>query len=293
MMEELLFVYGTLRKGDVNHFYLNGFDCVREQAWMQGTLYDTGLGYPAADTQGKAKVYGELYRIPKEQWEALHQLEGYDGSGTSLYVPETVMVSTDTGKMKASVYIAGSERLKKEAIECGDWLRKQFEAENEDTFLYFAYGSCMDKERIREAGMENHFQEITGCSLDGYLLRFTIASKRDGKGRADLVEEGKSCEGLLYRVNRDALEYLYRREGVHAGSYRPAFVNVQSHNGPDLTKVLTFLVRDKSPAEIPPPDHYALEILRGGKGWLSETYLSSLETHIHSLQFQNKSHGEV
>ncbi|TMW73493.1 gamma-glutamylcyclotransferase [Alteribacter natronophilus] len=292
-MQSLLFVYGTLRKGDSNHFFLNGFECVNEQAWITGTLYNTGLGYPAASVEGERRVYGELYRIPEGQWDALHQLEGYDGSGTSLFVPEEVEVTTDSGTVHASVYTAGSDRLKQGIIPGGDWLRSQFEESKDETFLYFAYGSCMDKERMKEAAADVYFHEISGCLLKGYTLRFTVASKADGRGRADVVEEGGSCEGLLYRVHREGLDYLYKREGVFAGVYRPAIVSVTSADGTVFQNVLTFIVRDKLKAEIAPPEHYAGEILRGGKGWLSDVYLSRLEEHILTLQMTDSKKKEV
>ncbi len=35
--------------------------------------------------------------------------------------------------------------------------------------------------------------------------------------------------------------------------------------------------------ELGPPDHYAEEIIRGGKGYLSDKYIQNIESHIQSL----------
>jgi hypothetical protein len=53
--------------------------------------------------------------------------------------------------------------------------------------------------------------------------------------------------------------------------------------GEDLyTDVLTFHVYNKK-GELPPPDHYALEILRGARGRVSEQYYKNLEKQLEKL----------
>ncbi|WP_081728092.1 gamma-glutamylcyclotransferase [Alkalihalobacillus hemicellulosilyticus] len=39
----LVFVYGTLRSGEGNHYFLNSSRCVADHAWVYGELYDTGV----------------------------------------------------------------------------------------------------------------------------------------------------------------------------------------------------------------------------------------------------------
>ncbi|MBM7094536.1 gamma-glutamylcyclotransferase [Bacillus sp. H-16] len=287
MNERLLFVYGTLRKGALNAHYLDNVNCVHEQSWIEGTLFDTGSGYPAFVQRGNGRVYGELYEIPDRLWADIHYLEGYDGSEGSLFKPVTVSVTTDTVQKEAVVYVSGRESLLKTEIPEGDWMRLLFERGLGDSFLYFAFGSCMDKERMELAGADQYFHEITGASLPGYELRFTIASRVDGKGRADIVEEGGLSEGLLYRTDKEGLDYLYKREGVFTGMYRPAIISVQGLDGNNYTDVLTFLVIDKQ-SETAPPDHYANEILRGAAGWLTEGYIDKLKNRIHQLQVSEK-----
>ncbi|WP_051314701.1 gamma-glutamylcyclotransferase [Alteribacter aurantiacus] len=283
MIHNRLFVYGTLRKGAVNDHFLKDVTRINEQAWVKGELFDTELGYPAYSIEGDGRVYGELYDIPDQLWDKLHVLEGYDGSKNSLFIPEEVTVTTDTDQKQAFVYVAGDPSLLKKKISQSDWMRFLFEEKLGETFYYFAFGSCMDKERMEQANADHYFHEITGACLPGYELRFTIASRVDGMGRADIVEDGGYSEGLLYRVNRTGLDYLYKREGVFTGMYRPAVISVEGLDNNHYTNVLTFLVLDKK-EEMAPPDHYANEILRGGNGWLTETYLDRLKLKIQKLQ---------
>ncbi len=47
MKKHLIFVYGTLRKNQPDHYLLDDALLVAEYAWTSGRLFDTGLGYPA------------------------------------------------------------------------------------------------------------------------------------------------------------------------------------------------------------------------------------------------------
>ena len=73
-MQQLVFVYGTLRQGQSNHHYLKGgellgqFDTPKEYA-----LFDLGA-YPAM-ILGKKSVAGEVYIINDEILESLDRLE--------------------------------------------------------------------------------------------------------------------------------------------------------------------------------------------------------------------------
>ncbi|MFJ7728459.1 gamma-glutamylcyclotransferase [Neobacillus sp. NPDC097160] len=112
--------------------------------------------------------------------------------------------------------------------------------------------------------------------MGGYQLRFTQRA-HDGS-RADIVEEPGTVEGKVYEIPPEALSYLYQREGVNTGCYRPALIDI-SLNGRPLKNVLTFVVVDKDP-ETPPPNHYVEEILRGGSGFLSADYMEKLRKQL-------------
>jgi gamma-glutamylcyclotransferase (GGCT)/AIG2-like uncharacterized protein YtfP len=281
MEQYFVFVYGTLRKHERNHYLLKEAELVAEQAWTEGRLFDTGYGYPALQESSIDVVYGELYHVTEEQLWRLDELEGYSADGMdNLYNRKKKVISYDRGKSQAYVYTIAdhNQHMLKTTIKSGDW--KEYNLLNQDPILYFAYGSCMDDARFKKAQVDHYFQKVTGTGiLNGYTLRYS-ANMHDG-GRADIVEEGGIVEGKVYEIPANCVSYLYRREGVGSRLYRPAFVDL-TINGHIYKDVLTFIVVNKE-AETAPPDHYTEEIIRGGTGYLSESYLEELKEHIKLL----------
>lgn len=299
----VVFVYGTLRRHEANAHLLEKAEIVAEQAWVFGTLYDTGNGYPALVLKMPAsdtgtKVYGELYRVTAQQLAALDELEGYrEGRADNLYERVVATVHTDTGDYDAFLYVFPARRAEGLLpIRWGDWkchrllpdpsLGGSWTEDDEDgapTWHYFAYGSCMDSERFETDGVAHWFQDVVGRGvLKGYELTFTHRSLSDGQGRADILETGGVVEGKVYRIGRAALEYLYRREGVGGQVYRPTFVDVKVE-GQMLQDVLTFVVVNKT-EETPPPDEYAEELVRGAQTVVSPGYYQWLMEKIGRLK---------
>jgi gamma-glutamylcyclotransferase (GGCT)/AIG2-like uncharacterized protein YtfP len=281
MGQYFVFVYGTLRKHERNHYLLKEAELVAEQAWTEGKLFDTGYGYPALQDSSNDVVYGELYLVTEEQLWRLDELEGYSAAGKdNLYNRKKKVISYDRGKSQAYVYTIAdhNQHMLKTPINSGDW--KEHHLLNQEPILYFAYGSCMDDARFKKAQVDHYFQKVTGTGiLYGYTLRYS-ANMNDG-GRADIVEEGGIVEGKVYEIPANCVSYLYRREGVGSRLYRPAFVDL-TINGTLYNEVLTFIVVNKE-EETAPPVHYSEEIIRGGTGYLSESYLEELEEHIKLL----------
>jgi gamma-glutamylcyclotransferase (GGCT)/AIG2-like uncharacterized protein YtfP/cation transport regulator ChaC len=278
-----VFVYGTLRRHGRNHYLLKEAELVAEQAWTEGKLFDTGLGYPALQQSSCDVVYGELYLVTEKQLGRLDELEGYCVTGQdNLYVRKKQLISYDTGKTEAFVYTIAkhNNHMLISPIMSGDWKEYNLDLRKKDPILYFAYGSCMDHARFKLAKVDHYFQKVTGTGfLHGYTLRYSV--KRADGGRADIVEEGGLVEGKVYEIPHDCVSYLYRREGVGSSLYRPTFVDLFI-NGTLYKDVLTFTVVSKV-AETAPPEHYSEEIIRGGTGFLSEAYLEELKRHINLL----------
>ncbi|MFP7296604.1 gamma-glutamylcyclotransferase [Neobacillus niacini] len=281
MEQHFVFVYGTLRKHERNHFLLEGAELVAEQAWTNGKLFDTSYGYPALQESSNDVVYGELYLVTEEQLRRLDELEGYSVDGSdNLYNRKKQVIYYNRGKSQAYVYIIADHNLQmlKTLIHSGDW--KEHILHKQERILYFAYGSCMDDARFKKAKVDHYFQKVTGTGiLHGYSMRYSV-KMQDG-GRADIVEEGGTVEGKVYEIPAECVSYLYRREGVGSRLYRPAFVDLII-NGTLFINVLTFVVVNKE-AETAPPAHYSEEIIRGGTGYLSEDYLGKLKEHIKIL----------
>lgn len=70
----LLFVYGTLKRGQPNHARLQGAPCLGEATLQGAALYDLGP-FPMA-IAGEGSVDGELYGVG---WDALSQLDAFEG----------------------------------------------------------------------------------------------------------------------------------------------------------------------------------------------------------------------
>jgi len=283
---EYVFVYGTLRQGQPNHQLLYDAILVSEQANINGTLYDTGEGYPALLINQESSVFGEIYSVTQDTLQTLDILEGYkEGRESNLYYRCKEEVKTDHATLTCSVYVldeAHKQRLGEE-IPFQDWSVYQWYTSFQQV-NYFAYGSCMDTERIEKAGMIDHFSnDVQVGKLAGY--RFAYSFHRPDGGRADIIEsdQGEYVEGIVYSLPKDAINYLFKREGVYSQFYRPTFVTVEI-NGKLQSQVLTFTVIDKHPCSAP-PEHYATEILRGAKGRLSDSYIKKLNDKLTDVGF--------
>lgn len=278
-----IFVYGTLRKNERNHHYLKDAVCLFEESWIYGKLFDTRNGYPVMKESEKDKIYGEVYSVTEEQLGLINELEGYSENGSNnLYERKMVTVFTDSGSsLEALTYITGrSLPDSSDAIPIGDW--KVYQYLKNESLYYFAYGSCMDDERFRLANAESYFSIKVGRGVLGnHGFRFSRSSS-DG-GKADIIESAEEVvEGVVYKIPLEALDYLYKREGVYVNAYRPAVVQIKS-NHDEWFKAITFIGMEKS-KETPPTELYAKEIIRGAKGILSESYLEKLVERIESFK---------
>jgi gamma-glutamylcyclotransferase (GGCT)/AIG2-like uncharacterized protein YtfP/cation transport regulator ChaC len=279
MEKILVFVYGTLRKHERNHYLLKDSILISEQAWTYGELFDTENGYPMMKKSSSQKVFGELYEVNNKQLALLDELEGYKvGRNENLYVREIQTIYTDNGDRSAHLYL--SEKACVTAIASGDWKVHQLLKQKPEKVLYFAYGSCMDVERFHKANVGHFFETVIGAAtLENYSMKYLYTAS-DG-GRGDIIEDGGVTEGILYETPFEAINYLFKREGYLIGMYRATFVDVQI-NDKVYKDVLTFHVYDKK-EEIAPPEHYAKEILRGARYRVSDAYYNKLVKQLKEL----------
>jgi gamma-glutamylaminecyclotransferase len=73
----LLFVYGTLKRGQANHALLGRSPLLGE--WLTApkyTLYDLG-SYPAVTLEGTTAIYGEVYKVSEKILLRIDRLEEY------------------------------------------------------------------------------------------------------------------------------------------------------------------------------------------------------------------------
>jgi gamma-glutamylcyclotransferase (GGCT)/AIG2-like uncharacterized protein YtfP len=116
-----LFVYGTLRPGEVRWQHLAPF-VVGEgvDTTVAGDVFDTGLDYPAARFGGDRRIKGRVYELTRID-DALAHLDEVEGAVRGLY--HRVTVETTSGH-RAWAYECGDEALLVRHLECGDWLQR-------------------------------------------------------------------------------------------------------------------------------------------------------------------------
>ncbi len=119
----LLFVYGTLRPGEVRWQHLAPFVIGEgREASVAGELYDTGLDYPAAMFGGESCILGRVYALDDGQLPAaLAHLDEVESAVRGLYA--RVRVVTNEGET-AWAYECGESALLRTRIEGGDWLQR-------------------------------------------------------------------------------------------------------------------------------------------------------------------------
>ena len=115
-----LIVYGTLLAGECNHFYcreaLEIVSCT-----VYGTLYDTGLGYPAFVPGGNEPVAAEAVTIPEYCWQSIDELEDYPRE----YDRRLIEAELPSGETLAGwIYIMNVLPSGSVVIKSGDWRKR-------------------------------------------------------------------------------------------------------------------------------------------------------------------------
>jgi gamma-glutamylcyclotransferase (GGCT)/AIG2-like uncharacterized protein YtfP len=112
-MDRLVFVYGTLLRGEVNHGLLADAKLLGpHRTEPRFTLYRLGA-YPGLAAGGGTAVHGEVYRVTDAGLRVLDQLEDYP----RLYDRE--LIPTPYGR--AWVYVYRGRLRDREPIRSGDW----------------------------------------------------------------------------------------------------------------------------------------------------------------------------
>lgn len=132
---------------------------------------------------------------------------------------------------------------------------------------YFAYGSNMSDEQIRQRCPSHRF--ICIANLPGYRLAFTRRSEKRRCGVADVVPAAEeSVWGVVFEMCLADLAALDRHEGVYAKS--PAHirkdVQVVSTEG-ELLDAITYEVFTKTTNELAPSEEYLGLIKAGARKW--------------------------
>ncbi len=132
MMSDLLFVYGTLRKGNSNEMaaYLHKHAAFLSDGWFQGRMYLISYypGVVASDDRND-RVYGEIYRLHDAQ-AALTILDAYEECSAQHAQPAeykrvTVRIDSVDGHVADSawIYLYQWPTVDKAMIQEGDFMK--------------------------------------------------------------------------------------------------------------------------------------------------------------------------
>ena len=127
---ELVFVYGTLRRGGSNAFRMDGAELVG-LATVGGALYRISW-YPGLVLDGDGRVSGEVYRVGPELLRALDEFEGLAAGEIEGSEYRRVKVEADAGNyevVEVWVYEWKGAFDEDERIQSGDWLAGDFVAD--------------------------------------------------------------------------------------------------------------------------------------------------------------------
>ena len=224
-MNELhtVFVYGTLQEGCSNHALLAGSSflgpAVTKDAFVLRTLVD-GHGRRGIPFVGRdlpiGPVHGEAYLVDDGTLAELDRLEGCvaNNPAASWYRRESIPVHLRDRVCEAFIYL--HERPASPLVSSGRW---KDAASLENSCWYFAYGSNMNPDRMRERGVA--FDQCVPAVLRDHALTFNKRGLGGTEAYAHATrEQGQDLPGLLYRLSGSGLLALDRCEGVAGGHYR-------------------------------------------------------------------------
>lgn len=141
--------------------------------------------------------------------------------------------------------------------------------------LYFAYGSNMDKERMKKR--VNNFKIIGNGILKKHKLVFNKPAKSgNGVGFANVEKDEKSfVEGIVYETDNNGIEKLDYYEGVPEHYHRKTiFILVNSK-----LKECEIYIASKTETGLKPTKEYLNHLLEGEK-FLSKEYFKFIKDII-------------
>jgi gamma-glutamylcyclotransferase (GGCT)/AIG2-like uncharacterized protein YtfP len=124
---QLVFVYGTLRRGGSNHFRMAGAEFI-SSGTITGRMYriDWYPGLVLDDAGGE--IHGEVYSVGPEQLEALDVFEGLSAGeieGSEYRRVLTTVIRQDSQVTSAWVWEWLGETEESRRLEDGDWLKHE------------------------------------------------------------------------------------------------------------------------------------------------------------------------
>ncbi|KAM8770236.1 gamma-glutamylcyclotransferase [Rhynchonycteris naso] len=164
---------------------------------------------------------------------------------------------------------------------------------NEETFLYFAYGSNLLTARIHLRNPSAVFCCV--ACLQDFKLDFGNSQGKTSKtwhgGIATVFQSpGDEVWGVVWKMNKSNLSSLDKQEGVNSGTYAPVNVKVYTQEGKEIT-CRTYQMKNYQSA--PPSPQYKKVICMGAKeNGLPEEYQKKLN-EIEPNDYKGKVSEEI
>jgi len=142
------------------------------------------------------------------------------------------------------------------------------------SYYYFAYGSNMDEDILRQAGVQIISRE--GARLKGYRLVFNKCDdKHFGVGLANIARDEKGqVEGVLYKISESDIAKLDKLEGVPHDYFKMG-VSVIVDDGRNISAFAYLANTDKIVGRLKPKKEYLAHMLTAKK-MLSSEYVATL-----------------
>lgn len=248
-----VFVYGSLKRGQSNHHWLNGAIYAGRARLLGAELYSLGSYPMAVLRRGSTQViHGEVFEVDAEGLDQLDVLEGYPG----FYDRQILKLSDGS---QAWVYLGRDALVEgRNLVEFGDWASTPV----------FSYGSNMDPTQLQQRcpGWDG---SGLPARLDGWRWGINkIADAGEGQGFAGIEPDREAhCWGVVHHLSRGDRRILDRREGVAIDHYRHQIVTVKTTQG-ETFEALAYVPEPAFIAEgLRASSDYRRRILSGAAHW--------------------------
>jgi len=140
--------------------------------------------------------------------------------------------------------------------------------------LYFAYGSNMNPERMRERGVT--FYSRQRLVLPGYSLKFNKTVSVPNAGAANIIpDENGVVEGVLYKVTVKGILNLDKFEH-YPNEYDRVILKVPDQRN-NYIEIKTYIAHPHKTSENLKPRQIYLDHLLAAEDLLSESYYNQLK----------------
>ena len=118
-MEQIVFVYGTLKKGKGNHYILENSDFLGSFTTPPVYKLTCNSFFPMVEREGSTAVVGELYRVDQATLSRLNTLEGFISKGNPNNFYDIDSLETEFGE--ALIYVGNKGEGYDTVVESGNW----------------------------------------------------------------------------------------------------------------------------------------------------------------------------